>query len=172
MEKLNGKFPDYVLYKSGTDEPIAIIEAKRKGQSIDKAIDQAIKLYTKPLGIDIIFAIDGAFIKSYSISAKDELYLDGQQVIELISEERLLRFIKEGNSITEATEEVKHTRDELIKTFKWANDLLRKEGLRNLDRFVEFSNILFIKIISEIEDDREKRGLSRYLKKSICWESF
>jgi len=171
-KKLKGKFPDYVLYKSGTDEPLAIIEAKRKGQSIEKAIEQAINLYAKPLNIDIIFAIDGAFIKSWSIKANDELYLDEHKLIELISEERLLRYTQEGNSITEATAEVKHTREELVKIFKWANDLLRKEGLRNLDRFVEFSNILFIKIISEIEDDREKRGLSRHLKKSICWDSF
>lgn len=33
-KKLRGKFPDYVLYQSGTENPIAIIEAKRKGQSI------------------------------------------------------------------------------------------------------------------------------------------
>lgn len=171
-KKFNGKQPDYVLYKSGTDEPIAIIEAKRKGQSIEKALEQAIEKYAKPLGIKVVFAIDGTFIKSFHIDAKKELIIDNDVVTELMSEERLLRFIKEGYSIEEVPEQVKHTREELIRIFKWANDLLRKEGLRNLDRFVEFSNILFIKIISEIEDDREKNGLPRQLDKHLCWDSF
>ena len=30
-KKFKRKKPDYVLYKSGTDEPLAIIEAKKKG---------------------------------------------------------------------------------------------------------------------------------------------
>jgi type I restriction enzyme M protein len=33
-EKLQGKRPDYVLYKSGSNEPIAVIEAKKPGQNI------------------------------------------------------------------------------------------------------------------------------------------
>lgn len=78
----------------------------------------------------------------------------------------------EGNNIEEVAEEIKHTREELIKIFKWANDLLRKEGLRNLDRFVEFANILFIKIISELEEEREKKKLPIHLDKSIWWNSF
>ena len=36
-KKFKGKKPDYVLYKSGTDKPIAIIETKRVGQSLKKA---------------------------------------------------------------------------------------------------------------------------------------
>lgn len=83
-----------------------------------------------------------------------------------------MRFLKNGSNIEEVTPQVKHTRDELIRIFVWANNLLRKEGLRNLDRFVEFSNLLFLKIISEIEEDREKNGLDRRLDKDICWESF
>ena len=171
-KKFKGNFPDYVLNKSGTDNPIAIIEAKRKGESIEEALKQGIKKYAIPLDVDIVFAIDGTFVKSWSIKSDKELSIDGESLRELISEERLLRFIKEGSNIEEVTEEVKHTREELIKIFKWANELLRKEGLRNLDRFVEFANILFIKIISEIEDDREKRGLPSLLDKSIRWDSF
>jgi len=91
---------------------------------------------------------------------------------ELITEERLMRFLKDGFNIEEVTVDIKHTRDELIKVFEWSNNILRKEGLRNLDRFIEFSNILFIKIISEIEEDRENNGFKRQLEKEICWESF
>ena len=171
-KKFSGKKPDFVLYKSETDEPIAIIEAKRKGQSIDKALDQVINRYARPLGVDIVFAIDGTFVKSFSIKNNSVLTIDEEHVRELLSEKKILRFLNEGPNIKEITEVVKHSRDELIKIFKWANDLLRKEGLRNLDRFVQFANILFIKIMSEIEAERELVGEGRRLDKSLCWESF
>jgi type I restriction enzyme M protein len=44
-DKFEGNDPDYVLYQSNTDNPIAIIEAKRKGQSIDDALSDAIEKY-------------------------------------------------------------------------------------------------------------------------------
>lgn len=172
-KKFKGKKPDFVLYKSGTDEPIAIIEAKRKGQSIEKALKQGIDRYAKPLGIHIVFAIDGTFVKSFDLRTNIELTIDNEPLKELVSEEKLIRFLNEGSNITEVTAEVKYTRDELIKIFKWANELLRKDGIqKGFDRFTEFSNLLFIKIISEIEDDRESRGLKPRLDKSIRWESF
>lgn len=171
-KKFKGKKPDFVLYKSGTDEPIAIIEAKRKGQSIDKAIKQGIERYARPLNVDIVFAVDGTFIKCVSVYHNTVLTIDDDPVRELVSEKRLLRFISEGINIKEAPEKVQYTREELIQIFKWANDLLRKEGLRNLDRFVEFANILFVKIMSEIESEREKNGEKRLLDISLCWESF
>lgn len=171
-KKFKGNFPDYVLYQSNSDNPIAIIEAKRKGEILDRALSQAIKKYAEPLGIFIIFVYDSTFVKTWDLRENKELTIDGQILKELISEERLLRFLEKGSNIEEVTPQVKHTRDELIRIFEWANNLLRKEGLRNLDRFVEFSNILFIKIISEIEEDREKNGLPRRLDKDICWESF
>ncbi len=171
-KKFKGNFPDYILYESKSDNPIAVIEAKRKGESLQKALEQAIKKYAKPLNISIIFVYDSTFVKTWDLRNNKELTVDGQILRELISEEKLLRFIKRGSNIEEVTPEVKYTRDELIRIFVWANNLLRKEGLRNLDRFVEFSNLLFIKIISEIEEDREKSGLKRKLEKDICWESF
>jgi len=164
-----GKKPDYVLYRSGTNDPIAIIEAKRKGQSLDKALKQAIQCYAKPLGVSIIFVYDSTFIQSFDLRSKKELLIEKKPLHDFISEERLERFIEEGHDIEEVNKKVKHTREQLIKIFQWANNLLRREGLRNLDRFIEFSNILFIKIISEIEDNREKRGLKRRLRKSISF---
>jgi len=171
-KKLKGNFPDYILYEYKTDKPLAVIEAKRKGQSLDKALNQAIEKYAKPLEISLVFVYDSTFVKTWDLRNNKELTIDGQNLKELVSEKRLLRFLKYGSNIEEVTPQVKHTRDELIKIFEWANNLLRKEGLRNLDRFVEFSNLLFIKIISEIEQDREDNGLPRQLDKDICWESF
>lgn len=171
-QKFQGKKPDFVLYKSGKDDPIAIIEAKRKGQSIDKALHQGIEKYAKPLSIDIVFAVDGTFVKAFSISYNSILKVDDNILNELVSEKKLLRFINEGINIKEIPEIVRYSREELIQIFKWANDLLRKEGLRNLDRYVEFSNILFIKIMSEIESEREANGEKRRLDASLCWEGF
>ena len=58
LKKISGykKPPDYVLYETDTDNPIAVIEAKRKGQSVDDALKQAIKKYAKDQ-IDSVFYI-------------------------------------------------------------------------------------------------------------------
>ncbi|MCH8833188.1 MAG: restriction endonuclease subunit M, partial [Thaumarchaeota archaeon] len=128
-KKFGGDDPDYVLYQSNSDHPIAIIEAKRKGQNVDDAIFDAVDKYAKPLGIKIIFAYDGAFFKSWHVGMQKELYLDGEVVSQLVTEKILLRFVKEGSSISEVSPKIKHSRSELINTFKWANDMLRKEGL-------------------------------------------
>jgi type I restriction enzyme M protein len=44
-----------------------------------------------------------------------------------------------------------------------------REGI---ERFTEFSNLLFLKLISEIEEDRERHGEKRILKKKYCWPAF
>jgi len=41
-KKFKGSKPDYVLYSSETLQPIAIIEAKRTGESLTKALEQGI----------------------------------------------------------------------------------------------------------------------------------
>lgn len=171
-KRLKGKAPDYVLYRSKSDEPIAIIEAKKKGQNIEQALNQAIEKYAKPLGVKIVFAIDGSFIKTWHISDNKELSIEGDIVHELLSENRILQFIRDGADI-EYSKEIKYTREELIKIFSWANEQLRKEGLRGLDRFIEFANVLFIKLISEIEENKEIKGTEeRILAKKYCWSSF
>ena len=51
--------------------------------------------------------------------------------------------------------------------------MLRKEGIREgIERFAEFSNLLFLKLISEIEEDRENIAEERILEKKFCWDSF
>jgi len=172
-KKLEGKRPDYLLYKSGTSEIIAVLEVKRKGQSIDNAIKQAMELYVYPLNVPLVFATDGSLFKSYHCGEKKELTVDRQIATELFPERKMLRFISEGSDISEASLQVKHTREELIKIFKWTNDLLRKEGLREgIERFTEFANILFLKLISELENDKQKNGEMRLLDDKYCWKSF
>lgn len=171
-KKFKGKKPDYVLYKSETDTPIGIIEAKRSGQNLKKALQQAIKQYATPLNVNIVFITDGTIIETYDLRTKTHLKLDGQLITDFISEKRLLRFNSEGSEIY-SPEKITYTKNQLIKIFSDANDLLREEGMREgIERFTEFSNILFLKLISEIEDDREANGEKRRLEKKYCWDSF
>ncbi len=170
--KFKGRRPDFVLYKSSTDIPLAIIEAKRSGQNLRSALTQAVDKYAKPLGINIVFVTDGTIVESYDIQGDSSLKLDEQLVVDFISEKLLLRFVNEGFSIY-SPEKVTYTKRELIKVFSGANDLLREEGMREgVERFTEFSNLLFLKLISEIEEERENDGEKRRLEKKYCWEAF
>jgi type I restriction enzyme M protein len=170
--KLGGNNPDFLLLKSGTTQPLAIVEAKRIGESLENALKDAIKKYAKPLNVSIVFATDGMFIESWHTKEGKELTINDESLKELVTEKILLQFIEHGANIAVLSEEVRHSREELIKVFEWANNLMRKEGLRGLDRFVEFANILFLKIISEIEEDKEKTGEERILEEKYCWNSF
>ena len=159
------------LYKSESFEPLAVIEAKRLGQNLQKAIGQA-EDYAKCLGIKIIFAVDGAIIEAREIKSGNNLKLDGQLITNLISEKLLLNFVEQGANVL-SPEEITHTKNELIEIFSYANDLLRQEGMREgVERFTEFSNLLFLKLIDEIENDREEQGETRRLEKRYCWSNY
>lgn len=165
------KFPDYVLYSSDDFKPLAIIEAKRLGQNLDKALKQA-KEYAECLDIKIVFAVDGSIIEAREVKTDSNLKLDDLVITELITEKKLLRFVNEGAELF-FPQKIVHTKRELIGIFSFANDLLRQEGMREgVERFTEFSNLLFLKLIDEIEEDREKKGEKRRLEKRYCWSSF
>lgn len=168
QQKALGSFePDYILYQSGTDRPIAIVEAKRSGQNLAKALKQAAWQYARPLNVDIVFVADGAIIESYDLRKDVPLRMDDDLVTTLLNEKQILRHIEEGASIY-TPDIVRHTKQELIQVFSEANNLLRKEGLREgIERFSEFSNLLFLKLISEIENERDRIGEKRILEKNI-----
>ncbi|TKZ24376.1 type I restriction endonuclease, partial [Brachyspira catarrhinii] len=96
----NGRFPDYVLYKSNTDIPLAIIETKRIGVDIEKALEQA-EEYAKCLNVKVVFAYDGFILSSRWVSNKEPLKINGEPIYDLLSEKHLLNFIENnGNIIT------------------------------------------------------------------------
>jgi len=170
-KKLNGKEGDYFLYKSGTNEIIAIIETKRPNGSIKQALQQGIDRYAKPLNVPVVFATDGSIIRTYHLKDKEELKKDGIAITNILSEQELIKYQKTSKIFTPV--EVKYTKQQLIKIFDRANKLLRKDGLREgIERFTEFANLLFMKMISEIENIREKQGLFRRLEKRYCWDYF
>lgn len=168
-----GRFPDYVLYSSQTGKPIAVIEAKRLGVKLDKALIQA-KEYAACIGAKVIFAVDGSMVEAKWIDREDKyLKMDDMMVADLLTEKALNRFIEQNTPEIYTPQKATKTREDLIGIFKKTNDLLRTEGLREgVERFTEFSNLLFLKLIDEIEADREENGEKRKIEKDYCWNAF
>jgi type I restriction enzyme M protein len=168
---LGGKRPDYVLYESNSSHPLAIIEAKRPGQNISTALLQGID-YAQKLKSPLVFATDGIFTKAFHVSYNRPLVLNGEQVDELIKESLLRKFANEPE-ISTLDKKVIKSRGELITIFEKVNNLLREEGLQQgLERFTEFSNILFLKVLSELEEIKEEHGKQSGIKHIYRWESF
>jgi type I restriction enzyme M protein len=149
-KKLKGKRPDYILCKTGTTEPIAIIEAKKGGVDLKEALKQGTE-YAEVLECPLVFAMNGAYCETRFIPNGKELILNKNEVRELIREVECLEFIRNNtNEVCTIPEEILISREELIRVFKGLNDILRCEGLRaGIERFSEFSNILFLKLMSE-----------------------
>ena len=144
--KFHGKKPDYVLYDSGTDIPIAIIEAKSPNGELDNAVDQAVRRYANPLNVPLVFVYNEIFVAGLHVYQSRPLKIDGEQLQDFVDQATALRFINEGAEILSAPKDINFSRDELIAIFKNVNNLLRKDGLRDgFERFSAFSEILFLK---------------------------
>lgn len=155
QKKLKGNRPDYVLYESNTDNIIAIIEAKHGGYTdLNQALNQAEK-YAKLLQSNnkpiALFATNGSIYQTRFFPSNNPLIFNGQEVKGLLEEDKLLLFINsDTNEIDTTPKEIIKSKEDLIKIFKNLNDVLRSEGLRaGIERFTEFSNLLFLKLISE-----------------------
>ncbi|CAJ0912287.1 9079_t:CDS:2 [Entrophospora sp. SA101] len=145
---------DYILYQSGTTTPLIVIETKKPGEDIHQALEQGVN-YAKNIEAPLVIATNGEFTKAYHINFQRTLTLNGEEVKDFFAEKEALRFIEQPHLITQENKVVL-SRRELIKIFAEANDLLRKEGFQAGDeRFSEFANILFLKIIGEIEETLE-----------------
>src|SRR3989344_6274452 len=172
-KKFNRNRPDYVLYETGTDRPIAVIEAKKPGQDLDKAMSQALELYAKPLGVPLVFAFNDTFVFAKHASQNRALKIDGEELQDFCDQLTALRFINEGPEILSAPKGLNFSREDLIKIFKDTNKLLRKEGLRDgYERFSAFAEVLFLKLIDESEKLNEHKGLNRTIEVRFCWSDF
>lgn len=148
--RFKGNRPDYVLYEKGTDNPIAVIEAKRPGQNLDLAMRQAIDLYARPLQVPLVFAFNETFVITHHLMQNRPLKIDGEELQEFIDQATALRFINEGAEILSAPKGLNFSRDQLMTKFKSVNKLLRKDGLRDgYERFSAFAEILFLKLTDE-----------------------
>jgi type I restriction enzyme M protein len=152
-KKLKGKRPDYILYKD--EKPIAIIEAKKTSDfNLNRALLQGTE-YAESLGAEIVFATNGTYYETLYVPNKKGLILNGIDVRELLREIEALQFLKEkSNEAYTIPKEIVISRKELINVFTGLNDKMRSEGLRaGIERFGEFSNFLFLKLVSEAKPD-------------------
>lgn len=159
IQNLGQKRPDYTLFDGVI--PLAIIEAKKPSvTNLDDALNQA-KDYADRIGIKIIFACNGSTLKSQYLNNNRPLYLNGIEVNEFLPLELLKRFqSEETNEIFTVPKEVIRSREQLIQLFSELNNDLRAAGLRaGIERFSEFANILFLKLLSEKGDDEIWRQL-------------
>lgn len=168
-KKLGGKRPDYVLYSN--DKPLIVIEAKKKGARIDTALEQGIH-YARAIDAPLVFATDGVFCKSFHTVANRPPILNGEEVDEFIREALALRFLT-SYEVNTVSSKVQYDRKELIRIFDEANNMLRGDGLRaGIERFGEFANILFLKLVSENEQIKKESGIKSDFDIASCsWDS-
>jgi type I restriction enzyme M protein len=171
-EKFGGTRPDYVLYESGSDKPIAIIEAKKPGEELDDALKQGEK-YAKAINAPLVFAFNDTFVVAKSLEQQRPLKIDGEELQDFVDQLTSLRFIHEGPEILSAPKGINFSREELLAIFKQINKKLRKDGLRDgYERFSAFAEILFLKLVDESEKLNEHRGRERKIPKRFCWSDF
>ena len=169
-KKLGGKRPDYVLYSKESDKPLIVIEAKKKGVRLDSALEQGIQ-YAKAIEAPLVFATDGVFCKAFHTVANRPPILNGEEIDEFIREALALRYLT-SYEVNTVSPKVQYDRKELIRIFDEANNMLRGEGLRaGIERFGEFANILFLKLISESEQIKRESGIQTKFDIACSWDS-
>lgn len=169
-KKLGGKRPDYVLYSDESTRPLIVIEAKRRGTRLDEALEQGIG-YAKKLDAPLVFATDGVYCKTYHTGANRPPILNGEEIDEFIRETLALKYLN-TYEVNTVSPKVQYDRKELIRIFDEANNMLRGEGLRaGIERFGEFANILFLKLVSENEEIKRLRGIQTGFDMACHWDS-
>lgn len=162
---------DYVLKPKDRENPLVIIEAKRKGRDLNEALRQAQK-YAEQFKSPIAYASDGSTIKTIHLKNLKPLILNGEEIDEFVSEALALQYF-DNNEYNTIGKQIIKSRKELINIFVYANKELRKEGLQaGIERFSEFCNILFLKIFSEEENARQEQGIPLRIPKEFNWNYF
>ena len=167
-EKLGGLSPDFCLYLSKDSiSPEIIIETKKSGMNLSKTKNQALK-YANLLQSKIIILFDGLQTKSYWVENQEELLDNGIEVTSIQNIDFYTKFINSNSNTFISDIQTINSKEELINVFAFANQKLRKAGItKGMERFFEFSNLLFLKLISE-ENDIIVETIPQYIK----WETY
>ena len=167
LTRLGRKKPDYTLFDQVS--PIAVIEAKKSGiVNLDEALDQGSD-YADRIGVNIVFACNGFSVKSRHLKNIEPLHFNGVELNKLPSLDLLRKYhIENTNEIFTISKEVIKSRDELISLFSELNNDFRAVGIRaGTERFSEFANILFLKLLSEKNEDEIWNSLMRLPEQDI-----
>ena len=167
LKKLGQKKPDYTLFDGV--QPIAVIEAKKSNiVDLDDALNQASD-YAVCMDVEIVFACNGLSLKSRHLKKSEPLFFNGVEFNEFPSPDLLRKYhIDKTNEVFTLSREVIKSRDELISLFSELNDDFRGAGIRaGIERFSEFANILFLKLLSEKGEDDIWEALMRLPEKDI-----
>lgn len=167
--KVNGiqTFPDFILYE---DEqiaaPIAVIEAKRvEYKNLEKAKEQGIN-YAKALGARFLFLYNVNRFIAYYVPTEEVLLIDNEEVNSMLPLAQLRLF--NGRKLELNNKIDIKSKTDLINVFKVANDKLREAGINaGIARFTEFSNLLFLKLLSELNEERHYN-----ISKPFLWDSY
>jgi len=166
-EKLGGKFPDFILYESTKKtDPIAIIETKRtEYKTLEEAKEQGF-FYAEKLNAKFLFLYNVNRYITYYVPNGKNLFIDDKEVEQLLSLEQLKKF---NNSETLRSKKIKiNSKNDLIEIFKKANNKLREAGITiGISRFTEFSNLLFLKLISELNGSSEFN-----ISEHLLWDTY
>lgn len=147
--KLGRGRPDYTLFYH--HEPLAIIEAKKSRiTQLESAFFQA-EEYAEKINVGMVFVSNGSMFKSLHLESQAPLILNGLEVNEPLTLSSLRKFhIERKHKVNTIEHSIINSRQELIKKFSELNDDLRGAGIRaGIERFSEFANILFLKLLSE-----------------------
>lgn len=167
-QKLKLLKPDFCLYLDvNSASPEIILETKKPNMNLAKTKEQALN-YAKILGAKIIILFDGIQTKNYWVDNQEELLEDGVEVNVIKTSDFYKKFVN-GNSSQHVNSQISiNSKEELISVFAFANQKLRKAGItKGMERFFEFSNLLFLKLISE-SNDIVSESIPEYIK----WESY
>lgn len=150
--------PDYGLYLDGRAGCAAIVEAKKRNPSLDKALAQALE-YAESLRqvgspTCAVFATDGIATRA-AWHDGSPLQINGEEIRELLAPRVVRQFLEAGTPHL-VRGEVPRNSQAMVGLFKRASRVLRREGIINLDALVEFSNLLFIKILTELYDEGQR----------------
>lgn len=127
--------------------------------------------YARAINAPLVFATDGVFCKAFHTDANRPPLLNGEEVDEFIREALALRYLT-SYEVNTVSPKVQYDRKELIRIFDEANNMLRGEGLRaGIERFGEFANILFLKLISESEQAKKERGETTKFDMACSWDA-
>jgi type I restriction enzyme M protein len=168
IQKLKGLEPDFCLYVGEKSvSPEIIIETKKLGMNLTKTKEQALN-YAKILGAKIIILFDGILTKTYWVENQEELLDNGAEVNTIKNVDYYKKFILANSNSYVSDIIAINSKEELINVFSFANQKLRKAGItKGMERFFEFSNLLFLKLISE-SNDIVSEDIPQYVK----WETY